>query len=171
MILLFNNLAALIELSKYKLSIISASITQLIENQMTLSKQEIQPPLFMLRVLAACMSGQQGQIENPRQLITLTFRLLNMTGTLADYDKPKTAERRMFIETHHASCRVLSYVSASDWPTYFGLFRSRLAYLTSTTEEYPELTDILMLECASLDSKRLGMVLTGNKKKRRGGGF
>ncbi|KAG0747979.1 hypothetical protein G6F62_000155 [Rhizopus arrhizus] len=81
------------------------------------------------------------------------FVVANESKSVVDYGPS-------FADMHQASCRVLAYVSASNWNTTFSMFRSRILHLTSTSEENPEVADIMMLECASLNSKRLSMVLT-----------
>ncbi|KAI9277397.1 hypothetical protein BY458DRAFT_433218 [Sporodiniella umbellata] len=107
-------------------------------------------------------------LSDAKLLLTLILRLLNLTGSLEDrkeygFHVPLNAvdqNQVVFVNMYHVACRILSYVSAFNWTTYFGLFKMRLLQLTKLPEEGLELTDIVMLECASLNAKRLSMVLT-----------
>lgn len=65
------------------------------------------------------------------------------------------------IDIYKAASRIIAYVSASNWPITFAKIKNRILYLTTTQEENPEITDVMLLECASLNCKRLSMVLTG----------
>jgi neurofibromin 1 len=67
----------------------------------------------------------------------------------------------IMVDIYKAASRVVAYVSASNWNITFAKIKSRILYLTTTTEENPETGDIMLLECASLNMKRLGMVLAG----------
>jgi neurofibromin 1 len=66
----------------------------------------------------------------------------------------------IIIDIYKAACRVIFYTSASNWNVVFAKVKARIMYLTTTSEEYPETSDLRLLECSALDSKRLTMVLT-----------
>ncbi|CAG8526331.1 12565_t:CDS:2 [Rhizophagus irregularis] len=55
--------------------------------------------------------------------------------------------------------RVIFYISASNWNVVFSRIRNRIGYLTSTNDEWPETSELKLLECSDLNSKRLSMVL------------
>ncbi|CAG8450213.1 2329_t:CDS:10 [Ambispora leptoticha] len=55
--------------------------------------------------------------------------------------------------------RVIFYISASNWSVVFSRIKSRIGYLTSTHDEWPETAELKLLECSDLNSKRLSMVL------------
>lgn len=76
--------------------------------------------------------------------------LTNMNGPIS-----------IIVDIYKAATRVISYVSASNWAIVFAKIKNRILYLASTAEENPEITDVMLLECASLNCKRLSMVLTG----------
>ncbi|KAI9476257.1 MAG: hypothetical protein EXX96DRAFT_293488 [Benjaminiella poitrasii] len=67
---------------------------------------------------------------------------------------------QIIVDIYKAASRVVAYVSASNWPITFAKIKNRILYLTTTQEENPEMTDAMLLECASLNCKRLSMVLT-----------
>lgn len=67
----------------------------------------------------------------------------------------------LMVDIYRAAGRVVAYVSASNWSITFAKIKNRILYLTTTQEENPEVTDVMLLECASLNCKRLSMVLTG----------
>ncbi|KAI8087606.1 uncharacterized protein B0P05DRAFT_584843 [Gilbertella persicaria] len=68
----------------------------------------------------------------------------------------------IMVDIFKVASKIVAYVSASNWPVIFAKIKSRILYLTTTTEEAPEIMDIMLLECSSLNRKRLSMVLTGN---------
>ncbi|KAI8079304.1 hypothetical protein BDF21DRAFT_493917 [Thamnidium elegans] len=78
-----------------------------------------------------------------------TETLTNMNGPIG-----------IMVDIYKAATRVISYVSASNWAIVFAKIKNRILYLASTSEENPEITDVMLLECASLNCKRLSMVLT-----------
>ncbi|KAG9291425.1 hypothetical protein G9A89_021843 [Geosiphon pyriformis] len=68
--------------------------------------------------------------------------------------------------THDAICeifknagRVIFYISASNWGVVFSRIKTRIGYLTSTNDEWPETAELKLLECSDLNSKRLSMIL------------
>lgn len=73
----------------------------------------------------------------------------------------QTLPTSLIVDIYRAASRVVAYVSASNWPITFAKIKNRILYLTTTQEENPEVTDVMLLECASLNCKRLSMVLTG----------
>lgn len=81
------------------------------------------------------------------------------TETYANMNGPCT----IIIDIYKAASGVVAYVSASNWSITFAKIKNRILYLTTTQEENPEVTDVMLLECASLNHKRLSMVLTGKK--------
>lgn len=76
--------------------------------------------------------------------------LTNMNGPIS-----------IMVDIYKAASRVIQYVSASNWAIVFAKIKNRILYLASTVDENPEITDCILLECASLNRKRLSMVLTG----------
>ncbi|RUS29150.1 hypothetical protein BC938DRAFT_480989 [Jimgerdemannia flammicorona] len=65
----------------------------------------------------------------------------------------------IIVEIYNAAKRVLFYTSASNWNVVFARIRARIAYLTSTNDEWPETAELKLLECSALNSRRLSMVL------------
>ncbi|CAG8509250.1 3861_t:CDS:10, partial [Acaulospora colombiana] len=55
--------------------------------------------------------------------------------------------------------RVIFYISASNWNIVFSKIRSRIKYLTTTNDEWPDTSELKLLEVSDLNSKRLSMVL------------
>ncbi|KAI7885924.1 uncharacterized protein EV154DRAFT_521553 [Mucor mucedo] len=78
------------------------------------------------------------------------------TETLAGTNGPAS----LMTDIYKSASRVIAYVSASNWAITFSKVKNRIMYLTTTAEEVPEIADVVLLECASLNSRRLGMVLT-----------
>jgi hypothetical protein len=74
---------------------------------------------------------------------------------------------KIMVDIYKAASLVVAYVSASNWTITFAKIKSRILYLTTTQEENPEMTDVMLLECASLNHKRLSMVLTGKVPVKR----
>jgi hypothetical protein len=72
-----------------------------------------------------------------------------------------TLTKSIMVDIYKAASRVIAYVSASNWKITFAKIQNRILYLTTTSDETPEVTDIMLLECAALNCKRLSMVLTG----------
>ncbi|KAI7901256.1 uncharacterized protein BX663DRAFT_515416 [Cokeromyces recurvatus] len=72
----------------------------------------------------------------------------------------QTSSTQIIIDMYKAASHVIAYVSASNWSITFAKIKNRILYLTTTQEENPEMTDAMLLECASLNCKRLSMVLT-----------
>jgi neurofibromin 1 len=73
----------------------------------------------------------------------------------------QSSSTSIMIDIYKAASRVIAYVSASNWSIIFAKIKNRILYLTTTAEECPEITDVMLLECASLNCKRLSMILTG----------
>lgn len=67
----------------------------------------------------------------------------------------------IIVEIYNAAKRVLFYTSASNWNVVFSRIKARIAYLTSTNDEWPETAELKLLECSALNSRRLSMVLQG----------
>ncbi|CAI2169037.1 10253_t:CDS:10, partial [Funneliformis geosporum] len=55
--------------------------------------------------------------------------------------------------------RVIFFISASNWEVVFARIRVRIAFLSSTDDEWPDVSELKLLECSDLDSNRLSMVL------------
>jgi hypothetical protein len=67
----------------------------------------------------------------------------------------------MIVDIYQTARKVLFYTSASNWTTFFARIRARLAIFAAASEELKEWTDLRLLECASLNSKRLAQVIRG----------
>ncbi|GBC02045.1 hypothetical protein RclHR1_04420015, partial [Rhizophagus clarus] len=55
--------------------------------------------------------------------------------------------------------RVIFYISASNWNVVFARIKNRIAFLSSINDEWPDTSELKLLECSDLNSKRLSMVL------------
>ncbi|KAI8983424.1 hypothetical protein BDB01DRAFT_790689 [Pilobolus umbonatus] len=73
---------------------------------------------------------------------------------------PTKTQSCMLMDIYKAASRVISFVSASNWSVVFSKIRYRIQYLTNTQEENPDAAEFMILECASLNAHRLGMVFT-----------
>lgn len=62
-------------------------------------------------------------------------------------------------ESHRAAALVLSYISASNFATFFARFRARLAAIAASGDENPEMWDIEILQYVNLNQRRLGDIL------------
>ncbi|KAI9020828.1 hypothetical protein CLU79DRAFT_835831, partial [Phycomyces nitens] len=62
------------------------------------------------------------------------------------------------VDIYKAASRVVFYLSASNWHIMHSKLRARILYLTTTTDETPDTSDIRLLECCALNSKRLSMM-------------
>jgi neurofibromin 1 len=96
---------------------------------------------------------EHGIVANHSASACLTETYTNFNG--------QTLPTSLIVDTYRAASRVVAYVSASNWSITFAKIKNRILYLTTTQEENPEVTDVMLLECASLNCKRLSMVLTG----------
>jgi hypothetical protein len=94
-----------------------------------------------------------GIVANHAVSATSMEMLTNISG--------QTLSTSIMVDIYQAASRVIGYVSASNWTITFAKIKNRILYLTTTAEETPEVTDAMLLECASLNCKRLSMVLTG----------
>lgn len=96
---------------------------------------------------------EYGQATNHVTQITRTeyYTVTNIARTSAD----------IVFDLYKASSRVVAYVSASNWNVVFSKIKMRILYLSTTTDENPETSDMRLLECCSLNSKRLSIVLSG----------
>jgi neurofibromin 1 len=65
------------------------------------------------------------------------------------------------LDIYKASSRVVAYLSASNWNIVFTKIRTRIHYLSTSSDENPETSDMRLLECCSLNAKRLSAVLSG----------
>lgn len=96
---------------------------------------------------------EYGQATNHVTQITRTeyYTASNISRTSAD----------IVLDIYKASSRVVAYLSASNWNVVFSKIKMRILYLSTTTDENPETSDMRLLECCSLNSKRLSIVLSG----------
>lgn len=84
--------------------------------------------------------------------------------TRSEYYTPSNISRTsadIVLDIYKASSRVITYLSASNWNIVFTKIKARILYLSTTSDENPETSDMRLLECCSLNSKRLATVLTG----------
>ncbi|KAI8975307.1 hypothetical protein BDF20DRAFT_914255 [Mycotypha africana] len=85
--------------------------------------------------------------------------------TRAEYYTPNNISRAsedIVHDIYKACSRVIAYLSASNWNVVFSKIKMRILYLATTTDENPETSEMRLLECCSLNSKRLSTVLSGN---------
>lgn len=72
----------------------------------------------------------------------------------------------IILDIYKVAGKVLYYVSASNWPIYYGKIKSAVQVLGSMGDGVDtNPPDIRMLECSCLTRQRLHTVLTGKKKK------
>lgn len=57
------------------------------------------------------------------------------------------------------AARVIFYLSASNWPLVLSRIKARIAHLTTTLEETPELFELRFLEWANVNASRLNQAL------------
>ncbi|KAI9475616.1 MAG: hypothetical protein EXX96DRAFT_506141 [Benjaminiella poitrasii] len=95
---------------------------------------------------------EYGQATNHVTQITRTeyYTASNITKISAD----------IVLDIYKASSRVIAYLSASNWSVVFSRIKMRIVYLATTNDENPETSDMRLLECCSLNSKRLCTVLS-----------
>lgn len=60
---------------------------------------------------------------------------------------------------YRQASQVIFYVSASNWAVVHARIRNRLAYLSSTGEEFPNTAELRLVECADLQRARLGSII------------
>lgn len=96
---------------------------------------------------------EYGQTTNHVTQISRTeyYTASNISRTSAD----------IVLDIYKACSRVIAYLSASNWNVVFAKIKMRILYLSTTTDENPETSDMRLLECCSLNSKRLSVVLSG----------
>lgn len=96
---------------------------------------------------------EYGQATNHVTQVTRAeyYTVANIARTSAD----------IVLDIYKASSRVVAYVSASNWNVVFSKIKMRILYLSTTTDENPETSDMRLLECCSLNSRRLSIVLLG----------
>lgn len=96
---------------------------------------------------------EYGQATNHITQVTRTeyYTVANIARTSAD----------IVLDIYKASSRVVAYVSASNWSVVFSKIKMRILYLSTTTDENPETSDMRLLECCSLNARRLSIVLSG----------
>lgn len=57
------------------------------------------------------------------------------------------------------TARIIFFLSASNWPLVLSRIKARVAHLTTTLEENPELIELRLLEWSNVDFSRLAQVL------------
>ncbi|RGB37714.1 hypothetical protein C1646_638789 [Rhizophagus diaphanus] len=62
-------------------------------------------------------------------------------------------------EIFKSAGRVIFYISASNWNVVFARIKNRIAFLSAINDEWPDTSELKLLECSDLNSKRLSMVL------------
>lgn len=99
---------------------------------------------------------EYGQATNHVTQITRTeyYTPSNIARTSAD----------IVLDIYKASSKVITYLSASNWNIVFSKIKARILYLSTTSDENPETSDMRLLECCSLNSKRLATVLSGKTR-------
>lgn len=60
---------------------------------------------------------------------------------------------------YRQAAQVIFFISSSNWPVVFARIRNRLTYLSTTTEEAPNTTELRLIECSNLQRSRLNSVL------------
>ncbi|OZJ03142.1 hypothetical protein BZG36_04650, partial [Bifiguratus adelaidae] len=69
------------------------------------------------------------------------------------------AYQELMQEICRATAGILFVISASNWNVIFLKLKTKLAYLSSTSDEWPETVELRLLECSALNSRRLSAVL------------
>lgn len=85
--------------------------------------------------------------------------LLKRTDSITSLGPDTSGE--LIVDIYNNVRKILFYTSASNWTTYFARVRARLAIFSATTEEVREWCDLRLIECASVNSRRLGQILRG----------
>lgn len=62
-------------------------------------------------------------------------------------------------ELTKCTSRIVFFLSASNWPLVLSRIKARVAHLTTTLEDNPELVELRLLEWANVDSSRLAQAL------------
>jgi neurofibromin 1 len=65
------------------------------------------------------------------------------------------------VNLHLAVSRVISFISGANWDVTFTKIKNKLQALATSNEEFPDLTDIKLIEHCNLNNKRLAMVMQG----------
>lgn len=88
-----------------------------------------------------------------------TSPLPKRTDSMSSLNLDNTSD--MVLDIYQTVRKILFYTSASNWTTFFARIRARLAIFAAASEELKEWSDLRLLECASLNSKRLSQVIRG----------
>ncbi|ORY04201.1 hypothetical protein K493DRAFT_311429 [Basidiobolus meristosporus CBS 931.73] len=96
-----------------------------------------------------------------------TFSNFSMGSMAATTPSPSSALHssisRVYTELmkgiHHAAGHILFYISASNWPIVYQRIKSRMAILTSTSDENADTSELKLLEWCNLNSRRLSTIL------------
>jgi hypothetical protein len=88
-----------------------------------------------------------------------TSPLPKRTDSMASLNLDNTSD--VVLDIYQTARKILFYTSASNWTTFFARIRARLAIFAAASEELKEWSDLRLIECASLNSKRLAQVIRG----------
>jgi neurofibromin 1 len=65
----------------------------------------------------------------------------------------------LMTSVYEKACRVIYYISASNWALVFSKIKSSILHLSTTSEATPDTLMLRLLESSSLNARRLSMVL------------
>jgi hypothetical protein len=116
----------------------------------------VSPFLFQIQI-------HEDQANNNQHVTSPPSPLPKRTDSISSLNAETSGE--LVVEIYQAVRKILFYTSASNWTTYFARIRARLAIFAATSEEVREWCDLRLLECASLNAKRLAQVLRGMKRE------
>jgi hypothetical protein len=126
------------------------------------------PPLedalakYILSVLSRFLHQMASQEDN----VTGQTPNGNPTGSTSTNNSPATPQGSsatfdIISDIYKNAGRVIFYISASNWTVVFSRIKNRIGYLTSTNDEWPETSELKLLECSDLNQERLTAVLKG----------
>ncbi|CAJ0836147.1 20802_t:CDS:10 [Entrophospora sp. SA101] len=145
----------------------------------------LQSQLFIIKILSACVINHwtfvqginRSLAKQPQSETTQTHlggsksnhNYHNSTNGHRVFIPPKSSDDPPPLEdflakfilsvlSRHAG-HVIFYISASNWNVVFSRIKSRIGYLTSTNDDWPETAELKFLECSDLNSKRLSIVI------------
>ncbi|KAI8972992.1 hypothetical protein BDB01DRAFT_839035 [Pilobolus umbonatus] len=108
----------------------------------------------MCRIMHQTTVMEDKEFNQATNHVTQISRLENYTA-----DNIARTSADIVLDIYKASSRVIAYLSASNWTAVFSKIRMRIVYLKITQDENPESSDMRLLECCSLNSQRLSIVL------------
>lgn len=79
------------------------------------------------------------------------------TSTSKDMDKGNTS--LLLQSIYRQASQVIFFLSSSNWPVVFARIKLRLSQLSTTTEEFPNTSELHLLECSNFVRSRLGSVI------------